>query len=198
MPAKPSLPKIEAIQLQREEPTAYFDLGLGDRVAFIDFNTPKFAEHLSSSGLNNEQISGSRVRFESPRFLGASHGHYDNRTNKIVVKIGASTTEARANSVVLHEAEHLITYANDECMARWWHKIGRTTLLHLKVSALYIMCGVAATAAEYQYLARVSTAGAGIAAAAGLLSAAMYKVDPDERRARRAEHLPHSFVTLTR
>jgi hypothetical protein len=89
-------------------PSVSFDVELGKRLSFIDFDYAGYAQYLQKRGLTDEATEAGHIRFGRIPLYSQTIGLYDMGTHDIFVGIKAWSSQKRVNLILAHETEHKI------------------------------------------------------------------------------------------
>lgn len=113
---------VATISDERFIPQVTFDVRLGSKVEYIDFDYEAYTEHLRESGLTSEEIRATSIIFlakggdldnadskeaESVRLPDHVNGNYSPRTQSMKVKVHKSKS---TNKILVHESQHRIDH----------------------------------------------------------------------------------------
>jgi hypothetical protein len=90
-------------------PEITFDIKLGKRYDYVDFDYAAYDDYLRAKGLSDEDIEGTTIRFKRSRAIIPYHGIYNRWTKKTTVYIGGKK-HGRANRVLTHETQHRVDH----------------------------------------------------------------------------------------
>ncbi|HWZ65246.1 MAG TPA: hypothetical protein VNX65_00430 [Patescibacteria group bacterium] len=181
-------------------PQVTFDIGLGQKVEYIDFDTDIYAEHLRTSGLSDTDIANTSVRFCSD--INASNvERYYPGTGRIEVDLGSGRS---MNKAVIHGTQHRIDDAHgllNESSGNVQANLYRARKLLAGAAMLAAGGDILAAANDLLEPALVyASAFVAIVLQLGAISTfAFDALQPDERRALRAEKkITEQFVVIER
>ena len=188
----------DTINFENPDPQAIFDISLGKHVAFIDFDTQAYREHLLERGIPEEQLAGHTVRFLSQNWFSLREGYCDTAKNELGIYVSSSSTEERLDEVVRHEAEHLVSLTqrprklHTSRLASTAFNLAGLTCASVAASAFAVVQG-------NEKLYEISQTSTYAYAALSGLFYLMHWYNPEERRARAAEEVVSStFMTFER
>ncbi|HSX07627.1 MAG TPA: hypothetical protein VLG11_01920 [Candidatus Saccharimonadales bacterium] len=192
---------IESFNKLDSVPVVTFDVGLGAKTEYIDFDYAAYDTYVRSKGLSDEQIDALSLHFypqnEQFHLIG---GEYQHTTNKASVGITSDKSAIAVNRALLHENEHMVS-----------HIMGRVTPQERRHKEITRVSWAAANAAGitalgtevFAFIAQSAEAAVtgGEVAALGVVafigSVLSYVTDEDEIRARMAESAPDAPMIVT-
>jgi len=197
-------PSLEQTGLPESIPQVSFDIRLGKRTAYVDFDYTAFVIAAYADGVSPEQVEDLSIHFKAGSFTSLalfSKAHYDVRKNSMEIAVPRKMERHKLNKIVAHETNHFVDRATRGMPLRdkvWRGLEGALPIWGIYVSFLGLVDAVHASADYKPELVSNSRWEVIAGAAAAVIGGAMYQLNPAERRARSAEKSPPDYISRYR